>query len=103
MTALFELLIFTIGFLGSDEYPHIEEENRTKWQNLMVSFRFLCVDEGSSRWFIDHTKMSMTLFKLHFIVIFMYTLIFDIVLFKIPYRYDRIKKTRAEKLAQRKR
>lgn len=44
----------------------------------------------------------MTLFKLHFIVIFMYTTIFIIVLWKIPYRYDRIKKTKSEKKAIRK-
>ena len=44
----------------------------------------------------------MTLFKLHFIVIFMYTTIFIIVLWKIPYRYDRIIKTKQEKKAENK-
>ena len=47
--------------------------------------------------------MSMTLFKLHFIVIFMYTTLFAIVLFKIPYKYDRIRKTDAEKREEKKR
>lgn len=47
--------------------------------------------------------MSMTLFKLHFIVIFMYTSLFMIVLFKIPYKYDRIEKTHKEKCVEKKR
>ena len=45
----------------------------------------------------------MTLFKLHFIVIFMYTMIFQIVLFIIPYKYDRLKKTEKEEKAEKKR
>ena len=44
----------------------------------------------------------MTLFKLHFIVIFMYTMIFQIVLFIIPYKYDRLKKTENEEKAEKK-
>ena len=44
----------------------------------------------------------MTLFKLHFIVIFMYTMIFQIVLFIIPYKYDRLKKTEKEEKAEKK-
>ena len=44
----------------------------------------------------------MTLFKLHFIVIFMYTTIVIIVLWKIPYRYDRIVKPKKEKKAESK-
>ena len=42
------------------------------------------------------------LFKLHFIVIFMYTTLFMIVLFKIPYKYDRIKKNKDERKAEKK-
>ena len=42
------------------------------------------------------------LFKFHFIVIFMYSTIFIIVLFKIPYKYDRIMKTKEEKNKDRK-
>ena len=44
----------------------------------------------------------MMLFKFHFIVIFMYSTIFIIVLFKIPYKYDRIMKTKEEKKKERK-
>ena len=44
----------------------------------------------------------MMLFKFHFIVIFMYSTIFIIVLFKIPYKYDRIMKTKEEKKSERK-
>ena len=43
----------------------------------------------------------MTLFKLHFIVIFMYTMIFQIVLFIIPYKYDRLERTPAEEKADK--
>ena len=45
----------------------------------------------------------MMLFKFHFIVIFMYTMIFQIVLFIIPYKYDRLEKTKKEKKADKKR
>ena len=44
----------------------------------------------------------MTLFKFHFIVIFMYTMIFIVVLWEIPFRYDRIRKSPAEKKRERK-
>ena len=36
------------------------------------------------------------LFKFHFIVIFMYTMTFSIVLWEVPYRYGRIMKTEKE-------
>ena len=45
----------------------------------------------------------MTLFKFHFIVIFMYTTLFMIVLFKLPFKYDRIIMNKAERKALRKR
>ena len=41
----------------------------------------------------------MMLFKLHFVVIMMYTTLFIIVLFKIPYKYNRIMKTPQEEKA----
>ncbi len=44
----------------------------------------------------------MILWKFHFIVIFMYTTIFMIVLFKIPYKYDRIRKSKKEKQVDKK-
>lgn len=44
----------------------------------------------------------MTLFKFHFIVIFMYTIIFTIVLYEIPYRYGRLMKTDKEIEADKK-
>ena len=44
----------------------------------------------------------MTLFKFHLIVIFMYTAIIWVVLWEIPYRYDRIKKSKAERRKLRK-
>ena len=44
----------------------------------------------------------MMLFKFHFIVIFMYTMIFTIVLWEIPYRYNRLMKTENELKAEKK-
>ena len=44
----------------------------------------------------------MTQFKFHLIVIFMYTAIIWVVLWEIPYRYDRIKKSKAERKKLRK-
>ena len=44
----------------------------------------------------------MMLWKFHFIVIFMYTTLIMIVLFKIPYKYDRIRKNKKEKKIDRK-
>ena len=72
---------------------------------LFSKFAFQCklpLDEYYSRWYIDLTSFSMTFFKLHFIVIFMYTMIFVVVLWEIPFRYDRIKKTSSEKKKDKK-
>ena len=44
----------------------------------------------------------MMLFKFHFIVIFMYTLVTNIVLWEIPSRYGRIMKTEKELEAEKK-
>ena len=68
-------------------------------------FRFLCcggLNSGSAIWFIDSAVPAMTLFKFHFIVIFMYTIIFTIVLYEIPYRYGRLMKTDKEIEADKK-
>jgi len=39
----------------------------------------------------------MMLFKFHIIVIFMYTATIWVVLWEVPYRYDRLKKSKEEK------
>ena len=62
----------------------------------------MCAVDKKSIWFIEKGPLSMMLFKFHFIVIFMYSTIFIIVLFKIPYKYDRIRKTKTEKIADKK-
>jgi len=103
---MFELLIFLIGFFGTDYDNGFFDGHQLL--NSIVQFlqekaKFLCKEGFKSRWFIDKSLYSMTLFKLHFIVIFMYTLIFQIVLFIIPYKYDRLKRTPAEKKADKKR
>ena len=63
----------------------------------MKVFEFSCSERHKSVWEVENTTFSMIFFKLHFIVIFMYTTLFIIVLFKIPYKYDRIEKTKKEK------
>ena len=65
-------------------------------------FAFECAVDKPSIWFIEKTPASMTLFKFHFIVIFMYTMLFIFVLYTIPYKYDRIKKTKKEKMVEKK-
>ena len=101
MTALFELLIFAIAFLGTDKLIKESEEPRPLIDFLHDKFQFYCWE--SSKWWIEKTSFSMTLFKLHFIVIFMYQIVITIVLWKIPYKYDRIKKTKEEKDFEKKR
>ena len=44
----------------------------------------------------------MMQFKFHIIVIFMYTAMIWVVLWELPYRYDRVKKSKAEKKKIRK-
>ena len=100
LTSLFELLIFTLGYFGSDFV--FSDNIDTPIYTLLKNFQFECAVAKKSMWFIEKTPASMTLFKLHFIVIFMYTTLFMIVLFKIPYKYDRIEKTKKEKRADRK-
>lgn len=101
MTSLFELLIFAIGFFGTD---YVTNPNPVEfWAKLVSAFKFECANGTEATWYIDHSAASMTLFKLHFVVIFMYTALFSIVLYKIPYKYDRIKMSKSEKKSDRKR
>lgn len=109
ITSLFELSIFALGFLGTDlaqlidAQTHQEHEIYDDWFEIFKNFSFSCKNDKDgisrtfSKWYVDYTNYSMTLFKLHFIVIFMYTIIFTIVLWEIPFRYDRLKKTSSEK------
>jgi len=94
MTSLFELMIFGLGFFGTD-YDGCKNSDETICK-LLTNFEFMCGVNRSSIWFVEKGPLSMMLFKFHFIVIFMYSTIFLIVLFKIPYKYDRIKKTKKE-------
>ena len=86
LTSMFELLIFCVSFYGSDK----ESSDPGALLLFLQKFQFQCALDSKSVWFIEGTTLSMTLFKLHFIVIFMYTTLFMIVLFKIPFKYDRI-------------
>jgi len=99
MTSLFELLIFIVAFFAND-MP--EQKLGQPFWDFMKKFQFICESEHGQNtvWNVDYSSLSMTLFKLHFIVIFMYTSISTIVLYTIPYRFDRIKKTRQEKKAE---
>ena len=94
MTSLFEIAIFFIGFFGSDYLQEIAKDS--VWYNIFYAFRFECKVGYKSRWNDDASAFSMMLFKFHFIVIFMYTMIFCIVLWEIPYRYGRLMKTEKE-------
>ena len=102
---MFELVIFLIGYFGTDYKGSIDENPAL---NKFVEFlrektEFLCENGSDYTWYIDKSSLSMTLFKLHFIVIFMYTMIFQIVLFIIPYKYDRLERTPSEEKADKKR
>jgi len=57
-------------------------------------FRFVCDKDASSKWNTDYTTASMMLFKFHIIVIFMYTMMIWVVLWEVPYRYDRLVKSK---------
>ena len=104
LTAMFELMIFAVGFFGSDyqRFNDLDPKTDLAWLKFARNFQFSCKEHKTSIWFIDHSSLSMMLFKLHFIVIFMYTTLFMIVLFKIPYKYDRIKKNKEERKAEKK-
>ena len=105
-TSMFELVIFLIGYFGTD-YEKGSFDGHPLFnsvvQFLQTNAKFLCKDDYYSTWWIDTSPLSMTLFKLHFIVIFMYTMIFQIVLFIIPYKYDRLERTPSEEKADKKR
>lgn len=72
----------------------------------------ICVDKDDKKilenaegsyWNVDCTTKSMMLFKFHIIVIMMYTMVIWVVLWEVPYRYDRLRKSKAEKLNEKKR
>ena len=94
LTSLFEVAIFFIGFFGSDYRQHLDQDKI--WYKFFCNFRFYCEDDSPSTWYVDTSTLSMMLFKFHFIVIFMYTMTFSIVLWEVPYRYGRIMKTEKE-------
>ena len=104
---MFELVIFLIAYFGTDFEGSFGEKH--KHLNNLLQFlrkaKFACKDDSETTraWYIEDTPFPMTLFKLHFIVIFMYTMIFQIVLFIIPYKYDRLERTPAEEKADKKR
>jgi len=105
-TSMFELVIFLIGYFGTDYVGGFFDDHQlfnSVVQFLRENAKFLCKKDYYSTWWIEISPFSMTLFKLHFIVIFMYTMIFQIVIFIIPYKYDRLKRTPAEKKADKKR
>mmetsp|Transcript_19699 Transcript_19699/g.26648 ORF Transcript_19699/g.26648 Transcript_19699/m.26648 type:complete len:161 (-) Transcript_19699:337-819(-) len=90
-----------LGFFGSN----YRIQKGTLWYDLIHPFGFKCeggLKSGSSIWFVDRSTWSMMLFKFHFIVIFMHTMTFSIVLWELPYRYNRLMKTPAEKKAEKK-
>ena len=100
------MLIFILGFLGSVILHHYDYRKQPEeygyWLKLLSEFQFTCEEGYRSRWYIEKSAASMMLWKFHFIVIFMYTTLFMIVLFKIPYKYDRIRKNKKEKKIDRK-
>ena len=103
---MFELVIFLIGYFGTDYKGGSFDGNplfNSVVEFLQENAKFLCKTGYYSTWWIDTSPLSMTLFKLHFIVIFMYTMIFQIVLFIIPYKYDRLERTPSEEKADKKR
>ena len=108
---MFELVIFLIGYFGTDKTIKDSSGNPSIFINSSSFAQFLygigayfeCEHDHDSTWWIEASPYSMTLYKLHFIVIFMYTMIFQIVLFIIPYKYDRLEKTPAEEKADKKR
>ena len=100
-----------LGFFGSNydfaEFP----TDKWSFKKFVKSFSLICVDENGeqvgalgagSHWNVDCAKTSMMLFKFHIIVIMMYTMVIWVVLWEVPYRYDRLRKTTAEKKAMRK-
>ena len=97
-------MIFVLGFLGSVILHHYKKpvEEYGFWLKFLANFQFTCEPGYKSRWFIEKSAASMMLWKFHFIVIFMYTTLIMIVLFKIPYKYDRIRKNKKEKKIDRK-
>ena len=74
--------------------------------NWIAGFGFECLKGTTSRWWVEKTSSSNSLFDLHFMIIFMYSTIGIIVVNSIPLRYDRLvlseKEKAKEKAAQEK-
>ena len=111
LTSGFELLIFVLGYFGSNYKFEKFDPDEYKFKTIIKSFQMICVDEDDKKilgeregsfWNVDCTTKSMMLFKFHIIVIMMYTMVIWVVLWEVPYRYDRLKKSKAEKQAARK-
>ena len=86
--AIFELMVFFMAIFSMNVKKHSPE-----W---LLNFGFECLKGYDSRWWIEKTVQSGTLWELHIIIVFMYTTLCIICLSTIPYKYDRFVKTEKE-------
>ena len=88
VTALFEILVFILAMFSMDI-----TRNTPDW---ILKFGFECLKGHKSRWWIEQSSSSGTLWELHIIIVFMYTTLAIVVLSTIPYKYDRLVKSEKE-------
>ena len=96
ITATWCLIVFAISIFSTDYYRLTDN----KAPNWIAIFGLECLKGSSSRWWIERSSPSQTLFELHYIVIFMYTTISIIAISTVPIYSDRLALTEKEQVAE---
>ena len=64
--------------------------------HFLLEFGFECKIDHPTRWWVEYSAKSSTLWELHTIIVFMYTTLAIVVMSTIPFKYDRFVKTEKE-------
>ena len=92
--ALFQFAVFGLAIFAND----FDTETTS---TLVTDFAFECKVGHSARWWIAKTSQSEMMYELHPIILHMYITLAMIVLNTVPFKYDRLYKTREEKEVER--
>ena len=94
--ALFQVLVYGLAVYTND-YADLVETHE-----FLLNFAFECMVGHPSRWWIAKSSQSEMMYELHPIILHMYVTLGMLVIATVPFKYDRLYKTRREKEAERK-
>ena len=84
------MLVFGLAVFANDFHTETTP-------TFITEFAFECQIGHPTRWWIAKSSQSEMMYELHPIILHMYVTLAMLVLATIPYKYDRLHKTVAEK------